>query len=64
MATLIRLVIAAFIFWLIIAFLVPMLPGNLAIIGKVFVVVIAIVYLLTEISGSGPWTWPWNRPAA
>jgi len=56
MNKLINLLIAAVIFGVIVYFLIPMLPSPFKMFVLVIVVIIAIVYLLGELSGYG---WPW-----
>jgi hypothetical protein len=58
MGKLINLIIAAVIFWVVYFYLVPLLPAPAAGFVGVIVVIIAIVYLLGELSG---FNWPWNK---
>ena len=57
MNKLIDLLIAAVIFGVIVYFLIPMLPSPFKSFVLIIVVVIAIVYLLGELSG---YAWPWK----
>jgi len=58
MGKLINLIIAAVIFYVIEFMLVPMLPSPARAFISIVVVIIAIVYLLGELTS---YTWPWNK---
>jgi hypothetical protein len=58
MEKLINLIIGAVIFYVIEFMLVPMLPEPARGFVSLIVVIIAIVYLLGEISG---YNWPWRK---
>jgi hypothetical protein len=56
---LIELIVAGVIFYIIEFLLVPMLPEPAKGFVSIIVIVIAIVYLLTLLTG---YAWPWNKP--
>ncbi len=58
MSKLINLIIAALIFGVIYYFLVPLIGGTLGHFIGIVVIVIAIVYLLGELSN---YNWPWIK---
>jgi hypothetical protein len=58
MNRLIELIVAGVIFYVIEFLLVPMLPEPARGFVSILVIVIAIVYLLTALTG---YSWPWNK---
>jgi hypothetical protein len=58
MNTLINIIIAAVIFGIVYFYLVPLLPDPLKVLVGILVVVAAIIYLLTLVTG---YSWPWIK---
>lgn len=58
MNKLIELIVAGVIFYVIEFLLVPMLPDPARGFVSLLIIIIAIVYLLTVLTG---YAWPWNK---
>lgn len=61
MNKMIEVLIAGFLFCIIVFFLIPMLPAKLGSFVLMVVVFAAIVFVLGLIGG---YQWPWNKPRA
>jgi hypothetical protein len=61
MNTLISILVGAVIFYLVVWVLIPMLPAAIGTFVLVIVILIAIIWLLSLLTG-GTWpNWPWKK---